>query len=266
MSCEMTSRHTSLAAAIVAIQQHRWCRPSCRPPHRQGRPSRWTCDKSWDTRNTTPQRVPCLDSCHKARLGRTAPTTARRRWGRARERRTPGSHSPSPSRHPPSPQPHPAEGSSRWSPSARRPPPSPHHSLALPEGRQDCHSDTVLLDNVLLLRCVEMVGVGRISILIFFRMPMISWTAYLNFHHFDTQSWLLLPPFTRTCVNFTHFAIQSRNQDIWLPFLTFTGVNPAVYPRVFDNSHHVDIRSTAQKITFRQSAFEDITKTRQEEQ
>ena len=59
-------------------------------------PFRWTCDKSWDKRNTTPQRVPCLDCCHKkARLGRTAPTTTRRRWGRARQRRTPGSPSPS---------------------------------------------------------------------------------------------------------------------------------------------------------------------------
>ena len=54
-------------------------------------PFRWTCDKSWDKRNTTPQRVPCLNSYHeKARLGRAARTTARRRWGRARKRRTPG--------------------------------------------------------------------------------------------------------------------------------------------------------------------------------
>ena len=37
-------------------------------------PFRWTSNKSWDTRNTTRQRVPCLDSCHKARLGRTART------------------------------------------------------------------------------------------------------------------------------------------------------------------------------------------------
>ena len=28
-------------------------------------PFQWTCDKSWDKRNTTPLRVPCLDSCHK---------------------------------------------------------------------------------------------------------------------------------------------------------------------------------------------------------
>ena len=39
-------------------------------------------------------------------------------------------------------------------------------SLTLPEIRLDCHSDSVLLDNVLLLPCVErrMVGVGGISI------------------------------------------------------------------------------------------------------
>ena len=36
-------------------------------------------------------RVACLDSCHKARLGRAAPTTARRRRDPARERRTSGS-------------------------------------------------------------------------------------------------------------------------------------------------------------------------------
>ena len=42
-----------------------------------------------------------------------------------------------------------------------------HHSLTLLEVRQDCHSDNVLLDNVLFLRCVERrtVGVGGISIL-----------------------------------------------------------------------------------------------------
>ena len=39
------------------------------------------------------------DSCDKDRLGRAAPTTARRRWDPAQERRTPGSqatprHSP----------------------------------------------------------------------------------------------------------------------------------------------------------------------------
>ena len=33
-------------------------------------------------------RMACLDSGHNARLGRAARTTARRRWDRARERRT----------------------------------------------------------------------------------------------------------------------------------------------------------------------------------
>ena len=30
---------------------------------------------------TKQRRLMCLKSCHKARLGRAAPTTARRRWG-----------------------------------------------------------------------------------------------------------------------------------------------------------------------------------------
>ena len=40
-----------------------------------------------------------------------------------------------------------------------------HHSLTLLEVRLDCHSDNVLLDNVLLLHCVErrMVGVASTS-------------------------------------------------------------------------------------------------------
>ena len=43
-----------------------------------------------------------------------------------------------------------------------------HHSLALPEVRHDGHCHNVLLDNVLLLRCVERrtVRVGRIGILV----------------------------------------------------------------------------------------------------
>ena len=49
---------------------------------------RWTCDRAWDKGDTTPQRVAFLYSCHKARLGRAAPTTARRRSDRALERRT----------------------------------------------------------------------------------------------------------------------------------------------------------------------------------
>ena len=92
---------------------------------------RWTCDRAWEKENTTPRRgrsplhqwvahckttsslpsvagrrrscclssqkqlrVACLDSFRRARLGRAARTMARRRWGRARERRTPGSRKP----------------------------------------------------------------------------------------------------------------------------------------------------------------------------
>ena len=51
-------------------------------------PFGWTCGRAWDKGNTTPQRVTCLDSRHKAGLGRAAPTTARRRSDRALERRT----------------------------------------------------------------------------------------------------------------------------------------------------------------------------------
>ena len=104
-----------------------WCRPSCRPPHRQGHPAgglmtghgtkigtqqhneEWVHCSSWQhtAGESRPamgcwytsllpilkeqRRLMCLDSCHKVRLGRAAPTTARRRWDRARERRTPRS-------------------------------------------------------------------------------------------------------------------------------------------------------------------------------
>ena len=39
MSCEMTTRHTSLAAAIVAVQQLDGVALHAGPPHRLGRPS-----------------------------------------------------------------------------------------------------------------------------------------------------------------------------------------------------------------------------------
>ena len=35
-----------------------------------------------------------------------------------------------------------------------------------------------------------------------------------------------------TCLKFIHFDIQSRNQDIWLPFMR--AVTPAVCPRLFE--------------------------------
>ena len=127
------------------------------------------------------RRVACLGSCHKARLGRAAPTTARRR-----ERRTSVSQASPRCRAPA------GSRSRRTGRAARRCSPGLpslglevtlpevrldgrrqrddfllHHSLNLPDVRLDCHSDSVLLDNVLLLRCVErrMVGVGGISIL-----------------------------------------------------------------------------------------------------
>ena len=46
------------------------------------------------------------------------------------------------------------------------------------------------------------------------------------------RSWLL-PPFSRVCLNFNHFDIQSRNQDIWPPSKRVT-VTPAVCPRSFE--------------------------------
>ena len=36
-----------------------------------------------------------------------------------------------------------------------------------------------------------------------------------------------------TCLNLHHFEIQSRNQDIWLPFMKVM-VTPAVCPRLFE--------------------------------
>ena len=46
------------------------------------------------------------------------------------------------------------------------------------------------------------------------------------------ESWLP-PPFTRVCLNFIHFDIQSRNQDICLPSKRFI-VTPVVCPRLFE--------------------------------
>ena len=63
--------------------------------------------------------------------------------------------------------------------------------------------------------------------------------ACANSHHFENselatlkESWLL-PSFTRTCLKFIHFDIQSRNQDIGLPSMRVL-VTPAVYSRVFE--------------------------------
>ena len=73
-------------------------------------------------------------------------------------------------------------------------------SFTLPDVRLNCHSDTVLLDSVLLLRCVErrMVRVGGIRVL-----------QLCEEYLYD---------FAETCVNFHHFDTQSRRGDIiWLP-------------------------------------------------
>ena len=61
-----------------------------------------------------------------------------------------------------------------------------------PEVRQDCHSDNVLLGNVLFVRCVErrMVGVCNISILDLLQNANDLVEARVNFHYFDVQSWL----------------------------------------------------------------------------
>ena len=61
MPCEMTTRRTSLAAAIVAVEQHDGV--ALHAVHLIAKVV-FLVDGSWDTRKTTPQRVPCLDSCH----------------------------------------------------------------------------------------------------------------------------------------------------------------------------------------------------------
>ena len=75
--------------------------------------------------------------------------------------------------------------------------------------------------------------------------------ACSNSHHIENselatlrESWLL-PPFTRTRLNFIHFDTQSRNQDIWLPSKRFV-VTP-VYSRVFEILTTLTFGSTAQK-------------------
>ena len=223
MFCEMTTK-TPLFGLPSSPFSNMMVSPFMPSTSSLRSPFPWTCDRSCDTRNTTPQSVPCLDSCHKARLGRTAPTTARTRRGRARERQTPGSHSPS------------GHDGRR-----QRDDLLLHHSLALQEVRQDCHGDNVLLDNVLLLRCVErrMVGVGRISSLYLLQNTNDLTAACSSSQHFEIsdlatlrESWLS-PPKTRTCLNFIHFDIQIRNQDIWLTSMRVQ-VTPAVHPRMLE--------------------------------
>ena len=99
VSCEITTRHTSLAAVIVVAPQLDGVvvgrvfldfallavvplqlleHPVPRCPDEIALPmDLW----AWDKGNTIPQRVACLDSCHKTRLGGAAPTTARSRSG-----------------------------------------------------------------------------------------------------------------------------------------------------------------------------------------
>ena len=57
LSCEMTTRHTSLAGAIVVTPQLDGVVPSCRPPHLQGHPSDGlVIGHRTKKRNTAPQR------------------------------------------------------------------------------------------------------------------------------------------------------------------------------------------------------------------
>ena len=95
LSCEIPTRHTSLAAVIfvapqldgvvgrVSLALLFWSSSHSNSLSIQylvvstRSPFRWTCDRAWDKGNTTPQRVACLDSCHNARLGRAAPQNDR---------------------------------------------------------------------------------------------------------------------------------------------------------------------------------------------